>query len=156
MNGLSIHYSLATTLSDAEAVRNLVCEMRQLALRQSVERVGPVIEVVKPHPIICFPVMPGKGCEIAAIGFCKLRNSWQWSYACCTHPAIRTENGGVENFLRSHLALIGLLDAIKQGGAVKVEAKDDGGYWQHRDQSKLAEVAQAWNGVGNLFSEDGR
>jgi hypothetical protein len=156
MNGLSIHYSLATTLNDTEAVRILVSRMRQVALRQPVLRVGPVIEVVKPLPLICFPVVPGKGCEIAAFGFTRLKDDWQWSYTCCTHPAIRTENGGIENFLRSHLALIGLLDAIKQGGVVKVEAKDDGGYWQHRDQSKLAEVAQALNGIGDLSSEDER
>jgi hypothetical protein len=154
MMGLSIRYNLATALSDTEAVRSLVSEMRQLALSQSVDRVGPMIEVVKPLPIICFPVMPGKGCEIAAIGFSKVEERWQWSYACCTQPASRPENGGVENFLRSHLALIGLLDAIKQAGHATVEVKDDGGYWQHRDREKLAEAA--WNDVDDRFSEDGR
>lgn len=134
MNGLSIRYSMTTTVSDTGAVRSLVEEMRRLALGQSVERVGPVIEVVKPHPIICFPVMSGKGCEIAAFGFCKLPpvEGWQWSFTCCTQHASRPEHGGLENFRRCHQAIIGLLDAIKRAGLAEVEVKDDGG--QHGEK----------------------
>jgi hypothetical protein len=128
--------------------------MRQLAMRQPVERVGSVIEVVNPVPIICFPVMPGKGCEIAAFGFTRPTDRWWWTYSCCTLHASRSENGGVENFVRSHLALIGLLDAIRLAGHATVEAKDDGGYWQHRDREKLAEAVLTWNGVNDLFPED--
>ena len=156
MTGLSIHYALATTLYDAEAVRKLVEEMRRLALDLSFERVGPVIEIVRPHPLVCYPVWPGKGCEPAAFGFCKLpaTEGWQWSYSCCTQPASRPEHGGVENFLRCHLAIIGLLDAIKRAGLAQVEVRDDGGYWDRRDPKKLAEAVQAWNGVDMIFPED--
>jgi hypothetical protein len=156
MTGLSIHYTLATTLNDTEAVRSLVNRMRQLALRQPVERVGPVIEVVNPLPIICFPVMPGKGCEIAAFGFTRPTDRWQWSYTCCTQTASRPENGGIENFLRSHLALIGLLDAIKDAGLAEITVADDSGYWQHREATSLAKVVQERNGVDELLSEDRR
>ncbi len=156
MTGLSIHYALATTLYDAEAVRKLVEEMRRLALALSFERVGPVIEVVRPHPLVCFPVWLGKGCEPAAFGLCKLPapEGWQWSYSCCTQHASRPEHGGVENFLRRHLAIIGLLDAIKRAGLAQVEVMDDGGYWDRRDPKKLAEAVQAWNDVDMIFPED--
>jgi len=157
MMGLSSRYGLATTLSDTEAVRKLVGEMRRLALALPFERVGPVIEIIRPHPLICCPVWPGKGCEPAAFGFCKLPpgERWQWSYTCCTQPASRPEHGGLENFLRCHLALIGLLDAIKRAGLAQAEVKDDGGYWERRDPKKLVEAVQAWNDVDLIFPEDG-
>jgi hypothetical protein len=69
MMGLSIRYTMTATPSDTEAVRNLVEEIRRLALALSFERVGPVIEVITPHPLVCFPVCPGQGCEPAAFGF---------------------------------------------------------------------------------------
>jgi len=157
MVGLSIRYALATTESDTQAVRKLVEEMRRLALALSFERVGPVIEIIRPHPLVCFPVWPGKGCEPAAFGFCKLPAvvGWQWSFTCCTQQANRPEQGGLENFLRCHLAIISLLDAIQQAGLVQVEVKDDAGYWERRDPTKLAEAVQTWNGVDLIFPEDG-
>ena len=153
--GLSIRYTMTTTPSDTEAVRKLVGEMRRLALALSFQRVGPVIEVVRPHPLVCVPVWPGKGCEPAAFGFCKLppMERWQWSHTCCTQPASRLEHGGLENFLRCHLALIGLLDAIKRAGFAEVEVQDDGGYWKCRDPEALGETARLWNGVDDLFPE---
>jgi hypothetical protein len=156
MTGLSIRYTMTTAPSDTEAVRQLVEEMRRLALALSFGRVGPVIEVARPHPLVCFPVWPGKGCEPAAFGFCKLPpvEGWQWSFACCTHPASRPEHGGLENFLRCHLAIVGLLDAIKRAGLAEVGVEDDGGYWEGRDPTKLAEAVQAWDGVDLIFPED--
>jgi len=153
--GLSIRYALATTLHDTEAVRKLVGKMRRLALALPFERVGPVIEVVRPHPLICFPVWPDKGCEPAAFGFCKLPavEGWQWSFTCCTQHASCPEQGGLENFLRCHLAIIGLLDAIKRACLAEVEVKDDGGYWERRDPEALAETARLWNGVDDPFPE---
>jgi hypothetical protein len=102
MMGRSIHYALTTTLTDTEAVRKLVEDMRRLALGLSFERVGPLIEIVNPHPLLCFPVWPGKGCEPAT-------------------------------FLRCHLAVISLLDAIRQAGLAGVTVKDDGEYWERSD-----------------------
>jgi hypothetical protein len=157
MMGLSIHYTMTTTPSDTEAVRKLVEEMRRLALAVSFERVGPLIEVVRPHPLVCFPVWPGKGCEPAAFGFCKLPpvEGWRWSFTCCTQSASHPEHGGLENFLRCHRAIISLLDAIAQAGVAEVEVKDDGGYWERRDPEALAETARLWNGVDDLFPEGG-
>jgi hypothetical protein len=157
MMGLSIRYTLETTLSDTEAVRKLVEDMRRLALGLSFQRVGPVVEVVRPHPLICCPVWPGDGCEPAAFGFCKLPpgERWQWSFTCCTQNASRPEHGGLENFLRCHLAITSLLDGIHQAGLAKVEVKDDGGYWKRRDREALGETARLWNGVDDLFPEGG-
>ena len=154
MMGLSIHYTLTTTLSDAEAVRKQVEDMRRLALGLAFERVGPLIEVVNPHPLVCFPVWPGNGCDPAAFGFCKLPpvERWQWSYSCCTQHTSRPEHGGLENFLRCHLALVALLDAIKGAGLAEVEVKDDGGYWQRRDPKKLAEAVRVRNDIDMIFT----
>lgn len=155
--GLSIRFALATAVSDTQAVRKLVEDMRRLALGLSFERVGPVVELVRPHPLICCPVWPGKGCEPAAFGFCNLPavEGWQWSYSCCTQPASRPEHGGLENFLRCHLAIISLLDGIKRVGLAEVGVKDDGGFWERRDPKALAETARLWNGVDHLFPEGG-
>jgi hypothetical protein len=157
MMGLSIRYALAATPSDAEAVRNLVEDMRRLALGLSFERVGPVVEVVRPHPLVCFPARPGKDCEPAAFVFCKLPAvpGWRWAYSCCTQPAGRPEQGGLENFLRCHRAVLGLLAAIGLAGLAQVEVQDDGGCWDRRDPSKLAEAVQAWNDVGLTVPEGG-
>jgi hypothetical protein len=62
--------------------------------------------------------------------------------------------GGLENFLRCHLAIIGLLDAIRGAGLAEVKVKDDGGFWERRDRAKLAEAVQTWNGVDLIFPED--
>ncbi len=158
MMGLSIHYTMTTTPSDTEAVRKLVEAMRRLALGLSFEGVGPVIEVVRPHPLVCFPVWPGKGCEPAAFGLCKLPpvERWQWSFSCCTQYASRPEHGGLENFLRCHQALVALLDAIQGAGLAEVEVQDDGGYWERRDQEKLAETVQGWNDSGMNSPESER
>jgi hypothetical protein len=155
MKGLSITYVLATGLSDIEAVGRLVADMRRLALGLPFERVGPVVEIVRPHPLVCFPVWPGQGCEPAAFGFCKLPpvEAWRWSFTCCTQPASRPEHGGLENFLRCHQALVALLDAIHGAGLAEVEVQDDGGYWERRDQEKLAEAVQAWNDRDMNFPE---
>ena len=154
MKGPSITYALAKSLSDTVAVSRLVADMRRSALKLSFERVGPLIEVVNPHPLVCFPVWPGNGCEPAAFGFCKLPpvERWLWSYSCCTQHASRPEHGGLENFLRCHLALVALLDAIKGAGLAEVEVKDDGGYWQRRDREKLAEAVRVRNDIDMIFT----
>jgi hypothetical protein len=154
--GLAIRYSMTTTLSDAEPVGMLVEAMRRLAIELSFERVGPVVEVVRPHLLICFTVRPGKGCEPAAFGFGKLpaADRWQWSYSCCTQRASRPEHGGLENFLRCHQAIVALLDAIKRASLAEVAVRDDGGYWECRDPQKLAEAVQAWNDVDLIFPDD--
>ncbi len=156
MKGLSIHYTMTTPLSDTVAVRTLVADMRRLAIGLSFEKVGPVVEIVRPLPLLCFPFCPGNGCEVTAFGFCKLPLSerWQWSYSCCTQPASRPEHGGLDNFLRCHRAIIDLLEAIKLSGLAGIEVKDDSGYWERRDPTKLAEAVQAWNGVDLIFPED--
>ena len=156
MMGLSIRYTMTTLLSDTEAVRTLVADMRRLAIGLSFEKVGPVVEIVRPLPLICFPFCPGNGCEVTAFGFCKLPLSerWQWSYSCCTQQASRPEHGGLENFLRCHRAIISLLDAIKLSGLARIEVEDDCGYWERRDAKKLGEAVQAWNDVAMSFPED--
>jgi hypothetical protein len=123
----------------------------------SFERFGPVIEVIRPHPLVCFPVWPGEGCEPAAFGFCDVPpGGWQWSYSCCTQHASSPEHGGLEDFLRCHQALVALLDAIQGAGLAEVEVKDDGGYWERRDQEKLVEAVQAWNDIDMTFPESER
>jgi len=98
--GLTIYYSLATSLRDAEQVARLVETMRQFALDLPFEEVSEVVQLsgeeasedeagnedqrwlkiqgtafvsgceVNPLHLIGFSTWPGKGCESANFGFC--------------------------------------------------------------------------------------
>ncbi len=54
MMGLSIHYALATTLSDTEAVRKLVAEMRRLALAAEYGQVWDTQQLRQDFEVIGF------------------------------------------------------------------------------------------------------
>jgi hypothetical protein len=61
---------------------------------------------------------------------------WSWTSFCKTQYAAKPEVGGVANFLKCHLAVIGLLDAAKAIGFA-VEVVDEGDYWEQRDTGAL-------------------
>lgn len=119
---------------------------------------------VTPLHIIAFDTWPGEGCEAANFGFCRYPatvevpaehgrtkkiatnlNGWCWGSFCKTQYASNPQCGGVQHFLRCHLCVVKMLDFIKKTGLVAVEVKDEGGYWQHRDLSKLAKEVGEWN-----------
>jgi hypothetical protein len=81
---------------------------------------------VAPKHVIAFETLPGEGCEAANFGLCRypayievtdpnsphrtkrLRtglSGWSWQSFCKTQYASNRDCGGVENFLRCHLAV---------------------------------------------------
>jgi len=118
---------------------------------------------VLPVHLIAFTTVPGDGSEPANIGLCRYPESvqsesngkrqrlrtglhgWSWGSFCKTQYASSPQCGGTANFIRCHLAVIHLLDAIQKRQLAKVEVSDEGDYWEHRDARKLAETVGEWN-----------
>jgi hypothetical protein len=117
---------------------------------------------VSPLHIVAFTTVPGDGSEPANIGFCRFPRSidierprkqrlrtnlhgWTWSSFCKTQYASDPSCGGTPNFVRCHLSIVGLLDAIQKRQLAKVEVSDESDYWEHRDVRKLAETVGEWN-----------
>lgn len=118
---------------------------------------------VLPVHIIAFTTVPGDGSEPANIGLCRYPVSthleaagrrqrlctelhgWSWGSFCKTQYASDPKCGGTANFVRCHLAIVHLLDAIQKRQLVKVEVSDEGEYWDHRDAQKLAKTVGDWN-----------
>jgi hypothetical protein len=115
---------------------------------------------ISPSHIIAFLTRPGEGSEPAIFGFCKYpsnatlpsgkkivtdKRGWCRSAFCKTQYASDPKCGGVENFLRCHLAIIKLLDFVKATGLATVEVEDEGGYWTNRSVEALAKEIAKWN-----------
>jgi len=124
---------------------------------QYLERDGRHYRIM-PTQMVAFSTLPGDGSEEANFGLAvypktievdgkKLRTNlghWSWSSFCKTQYASNPDVGGVENFLRSHLAVVKLLDAAAEIGILK-EVSDEGDYWQKRDIKALATEVGDWN-----------
>lgn len=119
---------------------------------------------VPPQRLIAFSTWPGQGCEPAnfRLGIYpktieieergrkkKVRTNlgdWSWSSFCKTQYASNPESGGVENFLRCHLAVVALLDHAATIGILK-EVRDEGDFWDRRDVKALATEVGDWNSL---------
>ena len=124
---------------------------------QSVVRDGRHYRIT-PTTVVAFSTLPGDGSEEANFGLAvypktieidgkRVRTNlgnWSWSSFCKTQYASNPQVGGVENFLRSHLAVVKLLDAAAEIGILK-EVSDEGDYWQKRDIKALAAEVGDWN-----------
>lgn len=69
--------------------------------------------------------------------------NWSW------HAATKTQYAclhGTSHFLQCHRTAIALLDAARALG-LAVEARDDSGYWEHRDERRLLESLEHWNAL---------
>jgi hypothetical protein len=115
--------------------------------------------LVKPERVIGFTAWPGEGCEEANFGLAvyprtveiedqscfpprtkRLRTglaAWSWGSFCKTQYASNPDFGGVEHFLRCHLAVVKVLDHAAQLGILK-SVSDEGDYWEKRDLKALA------------------
>lgn len=113
---------------------------------------------VQPTHLIAFSTMPGDGSEPANFGLAiypktiefKGKNvrsnlpNWNWSSFCKTQYASNPEFGGLENFLRSHLSLVKLLDCASELGILN-GVRDEGEYWEKRDIQALGSEIGNWN-----------
>ena len=122
-------------------------------------QVGDSYHPVPPRHGIAFSTRPGAGCEAANFGFCTYpalldvegeqistgRRGWSWSSSCKTQYASNPSCGGVQHFLRCHLAVIKILDFFQTTGLTEVEVSDDGGYWKQRGLEALVREIGKWN-----------
>lgn len=106
---------------------------------------------VSPNHLVAFSTCPGDGCEEANFGLASYPatikvdgktirtglGGWSWSSFCKTQYAARPDVGGVENFLRCHLAIVALLDGAAALSMLR-EVHDEGEFWEHRDVAALA------------------
>lgn len=122
---------------------------------------------VTPKHVIAFETLPGDGCEPANFGLCrypaeievndsdwphrkrKLRtglSGWFWGSFCKTQYASNRDCGGVENFLRCHLAVVRVLDHAKLLHILE-GVSDEGHFWENRDVTALARQVGHWNQI---------
>lgn len=134
---------------------------------------------VAPTHAIAFTAIPGPGCEAANFGLCRYPaaleieaeerfvygkgfvrsqrrirtglSGWRWSSFCKTQYASNPNCGGVQNFLRCHLAVIKLLDHAKSLGILD-GVSDEGDFWEHRDVRALAQSVGEWNQMIAAFA----
>lgn len=121
------------------------------------ERDGTFLQFA-PHRVIAFRTLPGDGSEESNFGLATYPQTvdfdgspqetdakgWCWASFCKTQYASNPQFGGVQNFLRSHLAIVALLDAAAELGILQ-QVDDEGGYWEKRDPKALAEEVGHWN-----------
>ena len=133
---------------------------------------------VLPLHVIAFTAVSGEGSEPTNLGLALYPKTvqierhgrkqmvrtnlhgWSWGSFTKTQYASNPECGGVANFVRCHLAIVHLLDAIQKRQLAKVEVSDEGDYWDHRDARKLAETIGEWNemiaAVAGQFKDAGK
>lgn len=113
---------------------------------------------VTPDRLIAFSTWPGEGCEEANFGLAlypktievggrRVRTGlagWSLSSFCKTQYASNPDCGGLENFLRCHLAVVKLLDHAGTLGVVK-DVSDEGEFFEKRDVRALAKEVGDWN-----------
>lgn len=131
---------------------------------------GEAFHFVLPSHVIAFRTWPGDGCEAANFGLCRYPatieidgqpvstncDGWLWHSFCKTQYASDPQCGGVNHFLRCHLAVVRLLDEANRMGILK-EVCDEGGFWEKRDVALLAQEIGRWNrhvaGVAGQFKD---
>jgi hypothetical protein len=99
-----------------------------------------------PVVVLGFTVAPGVGSEPAAFALARLsghnRSSrWLWRCFCKTQYASAKSE---EHFLTCHTSLISLLDSARRIG-IEIDVRDEGGFFEHRDEAKLLEYLDGMN-----------
>ncbi len=116
-----------------------------------------VYDVIPDH-LIAFTAMPGDGCEPANFGLCRYSSevatdsgqrltglhAWSWESFCKTQYASNPQCGGIENFVRCHLTVVGLLDHAAKLD-ILAEVSDESGFYDGRDVAKLPAEVTRWN-----------
>lgn len=69
-----------------------------------------------------------------------------WSAFCKTQYASNPRFGGAANFLKAHKTVILMLDHMEKLGFT-VNVKDEGGFYEKRDDQALVEEVAEWNGM---------
>jgi len=126
---------------------------------ESYVQIGESYYPIPPTHVIAFSTHPGAGCEPANFGFCTYpdfldakgeristkRPGWSWRSGCKTQYASNPSHGGIQHFLRCHLAIVKILDFFQATGLTELEVSDDSGYWKQRDLEALVREIGRWN-----------
>jgi len=89
--------------------------------------------------LIGFEVFAGDGCSTCTFGLATHAanpSQWQWKDYCKTQYASNPDYGGLEHFLRCHLAIVKILEFCQQLGILQ-EVTDPSGYWEHHNLEAL-------------------
>ena len=125
---------------------------------------------MKPEYVIAFTVNPDDGFDAASFGFARHPvqihdhrgghaaiatnlKGWSWDGYCYTDRVFKSDRGGIEHFLRFHLAIVHLLDDANELGIVR-ELMDEGGYFETRDLEALAAEVTRWKGLLARLSDE--
>jgi hypothetical protein len=120
---------------------------------------------VTPERLVAFSTSPGAGCEEANFGLCLYPETisvadpdregertqmptgaagWCWSSCCKTQYASDPACGGVDNFVRSHLNVVQLLEHARTLGILE-SVHDESEFWDNRNLEALVGVVGKWN-----------
>jgi hypothetical protein len=127
---------------------------------EDIERDGTTYDV-PPSRGYYFRARPGRGTETTCFGLLRYPKTivlpngrrtrtnfsgWSWRDFCKTQYASNPRYGGVENFLRAHVALIELLDFACEFG-LKTKVRDEGHYAEKRDTDAFRREIGEWNSL---------
>jgi hypothetical protein len=110
------------------------------------------MEVIEPEVAVYFTLRPGEGAEPAIFGLARhrpnprTRGRWFGQWACKTQYAASPKHGGIDHFVRCHLAVIAALDLVKRR-RISVKVFDDGGFWKSRRLPRLLAALDAHDRV---------
>lgn len=97
--------------------------------------------------LIGFEVFPGAGCSTCTFGLASQAatpDEWQWYDYCKTQYASSPEYGGLEHFLKCHLAVTKILDGCQRLGILE-DVSDESGYWEERKLEGLIDCLRRYN-----------
>ncbi|MCC6682237.1 MAG: AsnC family protein [Phycisphaeraceae bacterium] len=126
---------------------------------------GTTFYPVAPTYLLAFTTVPGAGSEVANFGLCRYPrqmevkdphtpdgtgtletglDGWRWQSFCKTQYASNPVDGGTDNFLRCHEAVVSMLDFCQTLGILDT-VNDESGYWERRDRQALIQEVERWN-----------
>jgi hypothetical protein len=138
--------------TDDESFRWLLVQARRMT------PIGQRYHTVTPIQVFAFTAWPGEGCEPANFGLAMYPETmeteegtlatglsgWLWHSFCKTQYASNPDDGGIAQFVRCHVTVIGLLDRAKTLGILE-SVTDEGGFWENRNAEALVETVGRWN-----------
>ena len=137
--------------ADAIASDDGTCEWGAVAIPQGRGRVR-TMAMIEPRQAVYFAARPGAGCEPVFLGVARhpenptTRGRWYGQWACKTQYASSPQHGGLDHFVRCHLAVIAMLDEAKRL-EFGLKVSDEGGYWTSRRLPRLLATLDRYNRV---------
>ena len=176
--GLTVHFKFEHAGSEKE-VKGKLEEIREKVEKLPVQGIGPLVKLdwkkgnksedeqlgwmkiqyarnirrddgswmdVYPEIGYGFTIDIGKGCEPMNIALTRVKGEKVFKGRAFSKDQY------AEDFIKCHLLIISVLDICKEEGILK-KVEDEGGYWESRDISLLAENINASTAVLEHFSK---